>query len=268
MTGPDHDDDFEAYLKRRTVLPGGASVDELEPPTDLDARILKQAREAIQPRLSTAGGTKSSRWAIPLALAATILLSLSVVLNISLNTNHPHVATTEQALSTAANTTSLPAPAAPAAPAASATPAAPVAPAAPASPAPDASPAPAATAAPPARVAEAAPAARAEATPPPPPVAFNAPPLAEQAPAPAALAKAMSDAPRADSADTGARADRQFKRSAATEPKDPKVWLQHIETLRAAGKIAEADAEMHRFRAHFPDYPLNPTTPSPSEPPN
>ena len=111
MTDPEQDEVFEAYLKRRPVLP--TLDDPLEPPAALDHRVLNQAREAIQPGATTVAGssgrntagvggvsgntmapgaTKSPlqrppRWAVPVALAATILLCLSVVMNISLNSN-------------------------------------------------------------------------------------------------------------------------------------------------------------------------------------
>jgi len=127
MTDPEQDEVFEAYLKRRPVLP--ALADEIEPPAALDQSVLNQAREAIQSPGATVGGGSSRdstgvggtggvgaggvgaggagaggagngvppgaakqrppRWAVPVALAATILLCLSVVMNISLNTNRP-----------------------------------------------------------------------------------------------------------------------------------------------------------------------------------
>jgi hypothetical protein len=141
MTDPEQDEVFEAYLKRRSVLP---ALDEgPEPTVALDQKVLAQAREAIGPRSAgvaggggaavvgrrtvavaggdregvTGGGTaaggeaaarggaadafgggaareptgvpRAPRWAVPIALAATVLLCLSVVINISLNTNRP-----------------------------------------------------------------------------------------------------------------------------------------------------------------------------------
>jgi hypothetical protein len=44
-------------------------------------------------------------------------------------------------------------------------------------------------------------------------------------------------------------------------PQNPKVWLQQIEALRSQGKAAQADAEMQRFRAAFPAYPIEPRRP-------
>jgi hypothetical protein len=111
MTDPDNDDVFETYLQRRSVLP--ALGDELEPPAAVDTAVLAKARAAVQThevdsRVEVAekgnpgaGADRAAaepgrlptgrppRWAVPMALAATVLLCLSVVINISLNTNRP-----------------------------------------------------------------------------------------------------------------------------------------------------------------------------------
>jgi hypothetical protein len=47
----------------------------------------------------------------------------------------------------------------------------------------------------------------------------------------------------------------------APHPADPKVWLQQIQDLRAAGKADQAEAEMRRFKTVFPDYDA-PSAPS------
>jgi hypothetical protein len=44
-------------------------------------------------------------------------------------------------------------------------------------------------------------------------------------------------------------------------PADPKVWLQQIDALRAAGKADQADGEMRRFKAAFPNYGISPAPP-------
>jgi hypothetical protein len=87
MTDLEQDEVFEAYLKRRSVLP--ALDDKLEPPAALDQRVLNQAREAIQRGTTKTPPQRPPRWAVPVALAATLLLCLSVVMNISLNTHRP-----------------------------------------------------------------------------------------------------------------------------------------------------------------------------------
>jgi hypothetical protein len=87
MTNPETDEEFEDFLKRRTVLPGSMSVDgKLEPPGALDDMVVKQAREALKAQRQP---NRPPRWAMPVALAATVLLCLSVVLNVRLNTNRP-----------------------------------------------------------------------------------------------------------------------------------------------------------------------------------
>jgi hypothetical protein len=89
MTDPEQDEAFEAYLKRRSVLPDALAADDrLEPPAALDALVLRKAREAIRAQPAPDQG-RAPRWAVPVALAATIMLCLSVVMNISLNTNRP-----------------------------------------------------------------------------------------------------------------------------------------------------------------------------------
>src|ERR1700738_2044677 len=89
MTDPESDEEFEDFLKRRTVLPVGMSVDEkLEPPGGVDDIVVKQAREAIKAQRQP---NRAPRWAMPVALAATVLLCLSVVLNVRFNTHRPTV---------------------------------------------------------------------------------------------------------------------------------------------------------------------------------
>ncbi len=77
-----HDDEFDAFLRRRAPV-FRRPDDGLEPPPELDRIVLRQAREAIE-----APGAervyRSPRWAAPMALAATVLLAFTVVLNIGL----------------------------------------------------------------------------------------------------------------------------------------------------------------------------------------
>lgn len=307
MTGPEQDELFEAYLKRRPVLP--ALDEKLEPPAAVDENVLSRAREAIE---SAQAPQRPPRWAVPMALAATILLCLSVVINVTLNTHRPSpnlarmraaradVKTSALANATAESDSAAGVGASPAARDALAAnngerresvsggipsgevviPRAKVA----GTPAPHAP-----------VVAEAAP---------PPPGASG---FASDARAPAAMSSADSNAPAspagalesanvhpasgatgkasgergavpaaasaADKAvlmakETGVavprytqapeqeRAAALARRAAvaAPHPADPKVWLQQIDALRAAGKIEQADAEMRRFKAAFPNY--------------
>lgn len=258
MTDPEQDEAFESYLKRRSVLP----EDRLEPPAALDAIVLKKAREAIKAPAAPETGKqqmqRAPRWAVPVALAATIMLCLSVVMNISLNTNRP-----TQRLTAARDDSdrreSVPGD----------IPSREVI-------------------LPEAKVAE-APAPRG------PVVAdqgVGAPPggNASMASAPAA---ALAAAPAADEprvaarargalqpANEGSQVDSKVDSKAAAadrsqaaasggpkHPADPRAWLRQIDALRAAGKNALADAEMGRFRAAFPGYAAKPATPASSEPP-
>jgi hypothetical protein len=363
MTDPEHDEAFEIYLKRRSVFPE-ALDEEPEPPAALDQRVLDQARKAIRAQAAPDHGkqqmARAPRWAMPVALAATILLCLSVVLNISLNTNRPapnpqrmsaaRVAAQKKVAGLTASAPAVAAAPAPIAPpeAAAAAPPAQAATAAPSAPpaqvataAPSAPPALATTAAPsapPALAAAAAPSAPpaqvATAAPSAPPAqiataAPSAPPAMAAAAAPSVPARAIAPASGAarepssatygeataqaatggvplvasrSAADNSAtlerRADadastsattpgasagdrqtaeaensgyvtRQAARAAAAgpHPTDPKVWLQQIDALRAAGKIDQANTEMHRFRAAFPGYVAKPAPPASSEPP-
>ena len=53
--------------------------------------------------------------------------------------------------------------------------------------------------------------------------------------------------------------------TAAPHPTDPKVWLQQIDALRAAGKTQQAAAEMQRFKAAFPGYEVSSPPPAPPD---
>ena len=340
MTNPEHDEVFEAYLKRRSVLPN-ALDDNLEPPAALDDIVLQKAHEAIKAKAAPAAKQqmdRAPRWAMPVALAATILLCLSVVLNISLNTNRPIPslqrmtaaranvnpgATTDarddgrtnnggerrervsgdvpshEVILTEAKVAGSPAPRAPV-----------VADSAIASPPPE--PTARGSAEGPARAAAPAPSAFASAAPPPPVAAPAAPSAVASAsatpPASAAgsvgasvvvrkpssayaeSAQPASDAERSVVAEAAAdkaaslakRADVPLSRPvppaagaanaptpsvAGPHPADPKVWLQQIDALRAAGETDQADAEMRRFRVAFPGYATNPVPPPASKTP-
>jgi hypothetical protein len=402
MTDPEQDDVFEAYLKRRAVLP--ALDDKAEPPAALDAAVLAEARAAIQPAgadrspaianeaidaaaaaprraapvadtdasragSGTPGGlTKSpvgrpARWAVPVALAATLLLCLSVVMNISLNTNRPSSSPNRERMAAAradskasalANATAESnAAAGVAAPGAGAAhdrfadngerpqsvsgemasrevvlprakvagvpaPRAPIV--AESAAAPNASSADAAAASPPMLTASAAP--RAQATGGQPAAGdgslarraaqstADAPRMSaedkavmmakragiaaqQNSPAPAAsrdigqamamrgaaaVAPAAPAAAKPEAAVAGHEGTDQHSAvaarqgaatpaaAAAPHPADPKVWLQQINALRAVGKTDQADAQMRRFKAAFPDYAIPAAVPVPAAP--
>ena len=71
------DDEFEDFLKRRSPR-FRAPDDMVEPPSELDRVVLRQAREAIEtPRPLRV--FRGPRWAAPVALAATLVLAVGVV---------------------------------------------------------------------------------------------------------------------------------------------------------------------------------------------
>jgi hypothetical protein len=43
---------------------------------------------------------------------------------------------------------------------------------------------------------------------------------------------------------------------------NPKVWLDHIQKMRAAGLTAAADQELRQFHEAYPDFPAPPDAPS------
>jgi hypothetical protein len=87
MSGSERDDEFDAYLKRRVRFDRRLrSLDRLEPPAELDRIIIAQARQSIQVAppapLFRGAGLPAPRWALPMGMAATILISLSVLLDL------------------------------------------------------------------------------------------------------------------------------------------------------------------------------------------
>ncbi len=79
-----NDLEFEAFVRRRrSPFPREAELQALEPPAELDRAILSRAREAIhaEPPAAVYRGT---RWAVPVALSATVVLAFTIVLNVGL----------------------------------------------------------------------------------------------------------------------------------------------------------------------------------------
>jgi hypothetical protein len=84
------DDDFNDFLKRRK--PVFRSPDDLfEPPAELDRVVLRQAREAIESERPVRV-FRNPRWAMPLALAATLVLGFTVMFYAGLPQQHAQVA--------------------------------------------------------------------------------------------------------------------------------------------------------------------------------
>lgn len=49
---------------------------------------------------------------------------------------------------------------------------------------------------------------------------------------------------------------RAIRAQSVSVPRPIKDWLAHIKSLKAAGKHAEAEKEINAFKEHYPDYPL------------
>jgi hypothetical protein len=72
------DPEFEEFLKRRRPLFRRDVDDGLEPPAELDRIVLRQAREAIEGDRPMRV-FRAPRWTAPVAIAATLVLGLSIV---------------------------------------------------------------------------------------------------------------------------------------------------------------------------------------------
>jgi hypothetical protein len=76
------DDDFDDFLKRRKHVFRGIE-DPLEPPDELDRLVLHQAREAVQADRPERM-YKGPRFVAPIAIAATLVLAVTVILNVGM----------------------------------------------------------------------------------------------------------------------------------------------------------------------------------------
>jgi len=96
MSGPEYDAEFEAYLRRRVRFDRRLhhSLARLEPPEELDRIVIGKAREAIQPTVHVPV-FRAPKWAAPLAMAASLLVSLALMLDVGLRqaTHHDAMST-------------------------------------------------------------------------------------------------------------------------------------------------------------------------------
>jgi hypothetical protein len=276
MTPADRDDDFDATLReRRAFVPRFEDDADAQPPPQLDLAVKQHARAALEARPRRRDSFPLMRWTMPVAIAATLVLSFALVLQLG-RLSDPAVPDSTLSMPTVRLRPADTAPAASAV-AAESTPAAALADsAAERADAPPAyarrerseAPAPVAGAANAASdaasftgagsVANAAPAAAsiapvaAEAD-----VAVPAPPSPgasrfESRRATAGLA-AKAAAPATESVASGRMAEtaRDFR-------SDPRQWLAEIERLRAAGQSAAAARELADLHAHYPDFAVPP----------
>jgi hypothetical protein len=92
MADSEQDDEFEAYLKRRVPIDQRMkSVDRLEPPAELDRVIIGKARNAIQ-NSPPVPVYRAPKWALPVGLAATLLIAFSIVWDLGVRTGRQHAA--------------------------------------------------------------------------------------------------------------------------------------------------------------------------------
>ena len=226
MTGPDGE--FDDFLTRRKPVFRRPENDPLEPPPELDRIVLRRAREAIEADQSEPA-YHGTRWGMPVALAATLLVVLSAFLHLGVQSTEP---VGQVAVQTVAQQVGYP----DAAPE--------VADIGPRSGAREG------TGASPGFVTESE-ASRYSPPPPPPPVVAGRTPteVAEPSSGVVMSAPPPSDAGRAVAANSSTQAWRR----------DARTWLAEIDKMRAEGKDAEADAEMaeykrqHRAYAGTPD---------------
>jgi hypothetical protein len=248
MSGPEHDPEFEDFLKRRSPMHRRLDFDDAEPPPELDRLVLNRAREAIQtperPPIY-----RATRWAMPVGLAATILLAFTFVLHVG-----RHEFSANKSVAAPATAVTQVEAAAPAAPAVDA-----VAEAGSShgeTPARDAY----GSADAGAEVASAPRLAKRVAGPHPEPSgAFTAQSEPETA-AMRAEADVSADSaarPLSDHAltPTPALAGATAPARASVSRADPESWLREIRRLRDEGRAAEADRELDAFRREFPRHP-------------
>jgi hypothetical protein len=240
MTPTGHDDEFELRLRRgeRFVPQFDADLD--GPDEAVDRAVLARARSTVlQPPVAEPRYHRAPRWTLPIALAATVLLSFTLVMQMD---SRDVVAqrTAERADdATRAADADPPAEAAPMASAPAVEIDAPVA---------------AAKAAPAASEPRPAPPPPAPAPAPPPPIAAAAPRVSAQASAPTG---ASAESMAAGALRREAMDERMVARSAdATE--SPEAWLARIEALRSGGDLAAARRELEAFRRQYPDTELPP----------
>jgi hypothetical protein len=286
MTGPD--DEFDDFLTRRKPVFRRAPDDPLEPPADLDRLILRQAREAIsaeQPQRVF----RAPRWGMPVALAATLMLAVTLFLNVGSPTRPVTAEVTVQNVAR-----QLDEPAAAPAPAMESVAQARSAAAADSAPHDEvASDGPvvvdlAAAGTDPQELARVVPERRARAqeayanTAQPPAAPFVSEQEADRytpPPAGAGNRRAAGDA-RANSGaivvngasaevsstgelrtDTAAAPTAKVAKATVDAPafrKDSKTWLAEIERLRAAGDVARADAELEEYKRQHRAYAVSP----------
>lgn len=81
MTGPERDPDVDSWLNTRRELRAADAAHSLEPPAELDQLVIERARlELRRPAPTRNYFFRSSPFAVPISIAATLLLSFTLVL--------------------------------------------------------------------------------------------------------------------------------------------------------------------------------------------
>lgn len=229
---------------------------DIEPPSWLDRRILMMAKAVAEPHPAPVApllGRRTTRWAVPLALAATVVLTVGVVRMVRESGEFETPSKSEAVRSVAKPTAEADAAATGRAAPLSAERELPRAlpPAAPQIPVPVPSVAPLSF-----------PASGVEpvATQPVPP----APPASSSAPVKSAAPKQRSMMPaERKKSDALEMAPSRMEESKPrmlqdqTLHRSPEEWLTWIAELRRRGQMVEADASLAEFRRQYPDYPPN-----------
>jgi hypothetical protein len=198
------------------------SIDPLEPPAELDRIVIGKARKAIQ-ATSALRPYRAPKCALPVGLAATILLCFAILLDLGVRAKR-NDASLQAALS-APSVKTAPAQV-PAQTAVQARPEVP-SPAAPADPV----------------------------------WAEKASPRAADAEEALSADGARSRFARAEKAAKRARAEPETTDARPAPPVPAATWLARIDELRKSGQTAAAESEMKRFRVAYPDYPVPRTDP-------
>lgn len=219
------------------------------PPEALDAAILAASRRALGagPRRS-----RARRWALPVSIAAVVVLTMSIVVRVQLERPDLETATPvpvtprvlEDKATRRADENEAHAGLAKRKERPAAKPKSEALEAAPASPAPPV--------APERQFVQETPAARA-----PSPAESSAPSALGAASAPAD--RAAAQAPIAGRAASGAALEGRAKSSAEAAGKrdeSPREWLERIARLRREGHVKEADESLAAFRKRYPDYEI------------
>jgi hypothetical protein len=80
VSDPIDDKAFEEYLKRESAVSQQySSLHEVEPPSHLDENVLAQAERAVQSQ-TIQKARRWKKWSVPVALAASTLIAVSIVL--------------------------------------------------------------------------------------------------------------------------------------------------------------------------------------------